>query len=86
MEYHRVEAHVFADEVLELFRTYLAETFESGDFGRGRAIYGSNTLVVGIAICRFLLVPHSEQRRLKNVYVAGLDKLRIEPKEECAIK
>ena len=77
-----VEAHVGADESFELVGRDFAEAFESGDFGARGGVDGLDAFFVGVAVFGFLLVAHTEEGCLENIYVTGTDEFGVESKEE----
>ena len=80
---HPVQAHVLADELLELRRGDLAETFESRDLHpRAALLDGAHALLFGVAVVGHLLVAHAEERRLEDIEVARADHVGEELQEE----
>jgi hypothetical protein len=65
------EAHLGADEVLELFPVDFAEALEAGDFGPAQGGNGGIALGLGVAVAGFLLVAHAEEGGFEDVEVAG---------------
>ena len=78
VQQHGVEAHIFADEGLELVGRDLAETFESGNLGVGDGLEGVDAFLIGIAVSGFLFVAHAEQGGLQNIDMALLIRNNIQ--------
>ena len=78
-----IETDARADELLELARANLAETFESGNLA-GRAEFGSGLIpfLLAVAIDGLLLVADTEEGGLEHEEVPVLDDLREILEEE----
>src|SRR5574344_2505379 len=80
---HRRQAHVLADEALEVLLVDLAETLEARDLAALAALLDrALALVVRVAEVVLLLVAHAEERRLEDVDASVEDQLAVEAHEE----
>ncbi len=83
VEVHRLEADVFADEVLELAGGNLAEALEARDLVAGAEfLHGRLLLALVVAVGGLLLVADAEERRLEDEEVAVADEVGEELEEK----
>ena len=83
IEVHRLQADVFADEILELAGGNFAQAFEAGDLVAGAQFDDRGLLfLLGITIHRLLLVAHAEQWRVENEEMIVADDVRKKLQEK----
>src|SRR5947199_52505 len=71
---NRLQADVVADEILEFPGGDFAQALEPRDFVAGPELgHGALLFLLGIAVDRFLLVAHAEERRLEDEEMSVAD-------------
>ena len=86
-ESYLVQAHILADESLELIPGNLSETFESCDLDLCLKLLDRSFLLLGVvAVAYRILVLDSEEGSLEYEYMSSSDQVRMVFHEECQHK
>ena len=79
----RIEADVLADEILELARGNFPQPLEARDLvGRAELRHRRLLLLFRVAVDRFLLIAHTEERRIQNKQMPVADQVGEELQEK----